>query len=1747
MLPRVMGWNPGEIASLSNRTLGDFIVGAKLGEGGHGVVYRAEQRTLGRQAAIKVLRVRHGTDEALVQRFLREAQLASRLDHPFAAHIYAFGAEPDGLLWIAMELVRGTTLRKVLASQPGGRLPVTRMMPLLDGLCEVVHTCHEQAIVHRDLKPDNVMVVSRAGRLLPKLLDLGIAKLVTAAAHPSIAAVPPLAEAAGAAFDTTVATSDRARGRGRSIEDAVTREGAIIGSPYYMAPEQWGQGAIDPRTDQYALGIVTFEMIAGKPPFTGRSLPDLAHAHLHDELPALPADVAPALHAVLARAVAKQAADRYPSVLAFAEAVRGALGLRIAADALPRLDDELCVQIAWLPQPIADAVAELEAARNPHQARDALWQIVRVAARWLGILALCARSRTGPPDGGDPAAVTAALRTLYRRDLTGEEWFELARALAATFATARDAYPIPELVDFAALEPSPFAPLFALRAAEAVTTSEETLRDHLRRTLPVLAPLVRAIGFLASYQLIVPRDGAAGEPAPAEVWMGTRRTARPLIAVSPGLPAGLPVIADLDGAPVLALAPLVQIAAPAPNTGEELFLFGGAGRVPDHGARLVAEPHGFERNDEAVWSWFRAELLALEAPGAGATDQAPYRGLAAFTQADAGVFFGRERAAIAFVNQLRTQPLLAVVGPSGTGKSSFVQAGVIPALPEGWRAVVVRPGPSPIAALAALAGSSAPGVRDGTLVIVIDQFEELFTLCRDPDERQRFVTQLALLGRAPDGSVRVVLTIRDDFLARAAELAPPGDRLARVVTLLATPAEPDLRRVLVEPAKRAGYDFEGGLAERMVAAVAGRAGALALLSFTALRLWELRDRHFRRLTLASYDAIGGVEGALARHAEATLVTLTGEGRRLVREAFRHLVTSEGTRAVLTLGELDDVLGGSPRARAVRDLLVDARLLVITAGVEGDERAHRIEVIHEALLTAWPRLVDWQRDDREGTRLRDQLRAAAGQWHDRGRPRGLLWRDEALDDYVRWRARWAGAVAEIDREFGDASVRDAARGRRIRRGLAGAAAGALVAGVVALAVLARSTQHSAEVASTALIESWIQQGQQALFAGDYLKALPFLAQAYRAGDRSIALRAMLHRAIKLADQPSVSLHGQLRDAVFRADRRHVIAIGYDGDAAVIDAVSGRVMAQLPPAPGKLGDPVGGAISADGEIAALARDSSIVIWDGSSSHTIAAGRPLDRAKVRLALDAAHRYVAVAAGHEVQLWNLTNGALAWSQPLPALATEVVVVGGAVIVSTEDRRAWLASAQGVTELGPARLVAAAGADWFVTVEAGRVVLRDPSGAATASYDEGQVRSFAITEDGTRIALGLASGAIVLVEVATHKRLGLLTGHTGTVHNLTFSPDGTRLVSLAVDRNVRVWDVAHARELVHYVGLDSSPLDVRVSADGKRIAAATAKALRLFSIEDPSAELVIETGEPVGASGFVANGTRILTTSESGVELWDAATGRQVERIATAVNDGVHARADLRFVAITRPDAPVVEIRELHGGALHAELRSNALVWWAVFDHRGARIATANAAGLIELWTVEGAKLATLRGHTAWLQDVEFSPDDRWLLSASNDRTARLWDLASGRELGAVAHKDEIDAARFDATGTRFATASADKNVMLWDVATLAPVRVFPHEAAVRSVGLDELFLAGATSSGTVQLWDLATGKEAARFQHAAAAQSADFVPGRMLTTGVDGRIVIWDVSTSVGTPDEVVRFVCGVVGDEVAARVVLPCGHPG
>jgi len=441
----------------------------------------------------------------------------------------------------------------------------------------------------------------------------------------------------------------------------------------------------------------------------------------------------------------------------------------------------------------------------------------------------------------------------------------------------------------------------------------------------------------------------------------------------------------------------------------------------------------------------------------GAEDLEPYPGLASFTEADAEYFFGREAEVEAMSVRLGGPPrLLGLVGPSGAGKTSFLRAGVMPAASAEWAVLRCTPGTSAAAslrralvpalggdteALAELAGGDEAATvvacarwRSGSsrALLIVDQFEELFTLNPEP-ARTSFVE---LLHRLPlEAEVHVVLSMRDDFLMechRHEALRPVVSDLM----LLDPPAGTNLRRALVQPATRCGYRFEDdALIEAMLAEVEGERGALPLLAFAAAQLWERRDRDSGLLTRNAYEAIGGVGGALARHAEATIDRIGSERVPLVRELFRNLVTAEGTRAVREWDDLLSVFADSQRESAADVLreLVDARLLT-TYEIHDDERepARRVEIIHESLLANWPRLVRWQTQDADAAQLRDQLRQAARTWDGQGRSDDLLWTGTAYRQFAVWQESYPGGLSATEQAFADAMARHAARRRRRRR-------------------------------------------------------------------------------------------------------------------------------------------------------------------------------------------------------------------------------------------------------------------------------------------------------------------------------------------------------------------------------------------------------------------------------------------------------------------------------------------------------------------------------------------------------------------------------------------------------------------------------------------------------------------------------------------------------------------------------------------
>ena len=413
--------------------------------------------------------------------------------------------------------------------------------------------------------------------------------------------------------------------------------------------------------------------------------------------------------------------------------------------------------------------------------------------------------------------------------------------------------------------------------------------------------------------------------------------------------------------------------------------------------------------------------LALESVLAAPTGSAalqetgerdPYPGLLSFTEEDAGLFFGREAEVGALWGRLRNRRLLAVIAPSGAGKTSLVRAGVVASRPEGWAALVCTPGslavpgPGPGAGAGAVGGprraAEAGGLRrPGDGVRAGGEVEEgarrgaggggpvRGAVHAQRARRRRDDSPRCWAGCRRTGTSTSCLSMRDDFLIRCSEQETLASVFLELTPLPALSRE-GLVRALVEPAKRRGFRFEDeGLVEEMVASVEGARGALPLLAFAVSRLWERRDRERKLLTRAAYEEVGGVAGALAQHAEATMDRIGTERQAVVREVFRNLVTAHGTRAVADREELLSVFPERRAAEEVLAALIDARLLTSyeVEGKEGEPSHHRIEIAHESLLKAWPRLVRWQAQDEEGAVLRDQLKQAAHLWEEKGRSSG----------------------------------------------------------------------------------------------------------------------------------------------------------------------------------------------------------------------------------------------------------------------------------------------------------------------------------------------------------------------------------------------------------------------------------------------------------------------------------------------------------------------------------------------------------------------------------------------------------------------------------------------------------------------------------------------------------------------------------------------------------------------------------------
>jgi DNA-binding SARP family transcriptional activator/WD40 repeat protein len=848
----------------------------------------------------------------------------------------------------------------------------------------------------------------------------------------------------------------------------------------------------------------------------------------------------------------------------------------------------------------------------------------------------------------------------------------------------------------------------------------------------------------------------------------------------------------------------------------------------------------------------------------------PYKGLARFEAADAANFFGRERLVAELVARLPGASLLTVFGPSGSGKSSLVRAGVLPALAAGvlpganrWRMVTMCPGPRPGRELSRHLRQARHSASDRLLVFV-DQFEEAFTLCCDDTERDAFIERLLALLDRPD--TVVLIAVRADHVGRFAGYPALAEQLTNDDVLVGPMRDDELRRVIELPARRAGLDLEPGLAEVIVAEVAGRAGALPLLSTALAETWE--RRHGRALTVAGYRASGGVNGAVAGLAEDAYQALPSGARTAARRLLLRLCDSGGEGAVDLRRRLSIEEAAPERdtdARAALAALVDRRLLTVDRDT--------VEVAHEALLREWPRLRTWLDEDVQGRRVHRHLAEATRSWEASGHDRSELYRGTRLDGALDWAAGHNADLNERERAFLDAgraeaerevveARRRAADKTRTSRRLVGLLAGvgillvaALVAGLLAVRQGGRAEREARDTRARELA------GESTLALDidpelGMLLALEAVEVSRAAGEPVLPeARAALHEAVQAsrlelrrpADDP------YLVDASPDGDLLATGSYEAVGEAVVWDAGTGERLHTLigPTDPATdQSDPVQGlAFARDGLALAVTYGTSdpeqprpaVILWDPSSGAET--GRLLGPAATYRspAFSPDGRAVAaISTGDDgpsrVTVWDVGSASVRFSfEPVGEPSSLGFHPDGRSLIVAEwtSERAGFYSADEGHEIGSMPTPGFGPDAAAVDPTGNRLAMADSEGRAVTVWDlntqellrtipVGDVWNVDWSPDGRRLAIGggVNQGPVRIVEVDTGEQVMVLRGHTSGSADVAFIGAGDRLASVGGD--LRVWNVTDEgpAELGAVTTTIGTPLGARISPDGAEVGA---------------------------------------------------------------------------------------------------------------------------------------------------------------------------------------------------------------------------------------------------------------------------------------------------------------------------------------
>ena len=1149
-----------------------------------------------------------------------------------------------------------------------------------------------------------------------------------------------------------------------------------------------------------------------------------------------------------------------------------------------------------------------------------------------------------------------------------------------------------------------------------------------------------------------------------------------------------------------------------------------------------------------------ARLLDLAASvrreDAPATGMPPYKGLNYFDESDADFFVGREALTAKLIERVlaltsSSSPhetrFLAIVGASGSGKSSLVRAGLISALrwntaSTDWRIHLLTPTANPLESLAGTLTQESNSViatatlmddlaRDqrslqiftrrilgslngSCLLLVVDQFEELFALCRLEEERAAFIDSLLTAASEVDGPVIVVITLRADFYARCANYPELRAAVAKHQEYIGAMNAQELRRAIEEPARRGRWELEPGLVDLLLSDVGREPGALPLLSHALFETWQRRRGHM--LTLSGYASSGGVRGAIAGTAESVLVDqFTREQQAIARRIFLRLTElgddsgAGDTRRRATFKELILKPEEANSTRAVLKTLADARLIITS-----EDSA---EVAHEALIREWPTLHHWLQDNREGLHLHRQLTEAAQDWSESNHDPDLLYRGARLAQMDEWACTHKEEMNALEDEFLATSIeaserhvaqREAQRQRELevarrlaetekaraeeqasfvkqlrQRGgfLAGALALAVVAAIAA-GVLANNAQRQAVISSVRELSNAANLNLEVDPERSVLLALQAVNKTY-ANDHMVLPEAeeALHGAVQ-ASRIELTLRGHtdaVWSAVYSQDDKKIATASSDGTVKVWDAATGKELLSVKSLTKGTRPPGSGfeawgwfwyaTFSPDGKYLATADGDGIAhIWDAVTGEEVLAlkGHSDEVYHIEFSPDGS-RLVTVSPDGLAIIWDAHTGErLLTLSEGSALYWAVFSPDGSRIAIANYDDGWVSI-------------------WdVVTGERLRTLVHPNTKVESVSY----------SPDGRRIATTSKDHIVRIWDANTGKELLTLYASTNSATNTAYSPDGTRIASVVRNSQIRIWDANTGQELLTIGGHNLDVLNVAFSPDGNRIVTASRDGTARVWNVSPSRELLTLVNRPANSSSGAA-----LAYSPDGA------------RLAAAYSD------------------PIAKVWDLTTGKLLLSLTGHTeAVTFIAYNSEGTRVATASEDGTARIWDAKtGKALLTLSGHQGPLLGVAFSPDDSRIATASADLTAKVWDAKTGKIIFTLDHADVVTSVVFSPDGKIIATAGADRTTKLWDSLTGQKILSLKgHTDLIDQIVFspDGTRLATASRDGSAKVWDAVSGEELfTLLGHDGTVFSVAFSPdGKTIATaGADRTTRLWDALT--------------------------------